>query len=232
MPKTDQDSYTLTEREIKINNQLYKDFRDSYGETPEGLGWNGRREQELRFEIMLKILDIQDPLQDQTILDVGCGFADLYSYLKKKYGKIDYTGIDINPDALKIAKSRYPETEFIEANILETPMKKYDYIFCSGIFATILDDNEAFIREMIRRMVFLANKGIAFNFLQKSQFTSNLAEYDKSIILKFCKKNFKKAKMLDSYLGNDDVTIGIKNSISFPSLKNTQSSQYIIKKMS
>ena len=39
-------------------------------------------------------------------------------------------GIEINPDALKIAKSRYPETEFIEANILETPMKKYDYIFC------------------------------------------------------------------------------------------------------
>ena len=89
-------------------------------------------------------------------------------------------------------------------------MKKYDYIFCSGLFATILNNNEEFIRQMISRMVFLANKGISFNFLQKTSFTSNLAEYEKTEIYKFCKKNFKKAIILDNYLGNDDVTIGIK----------------------
>ena len=69
------------------------------------------------------------------------------------------------------------------------------------------NDNNKFIKSMISKMIGLANIGVAFNFLQKTQFESNLAEYDKKEIYRFCKKNFKNVKMFDNYLGSEDVTI-------------------------
>jgi len=200
--------YNLSKEEISFNNKLYAEFRSKYGETPEGLGWNSQHDQEVRFEILLKFIPLSglNP-KKATLLDVGCGFADLYAYAKKRFPGIQYTGIDINPVALKIAQSRYPEAKFMLGNILETPLPQYDVMCCSGLFATRLKDNEAFIRNMILKMGQLSRKGFAFNFLQKTPFPSDLAEYDKLAIKKFCRQHFSQVKMFDHYLGSEDVTL-------------------------
>lgn len=200
--------YKLSKEEIKLNNELYADFQGKYGETPEGLGWNSQHDQEARFEILLKLIPLTrvNP-QKATMLDVGCGFADLYACLKEKYPGIKYTGIDINPKALEIARSRHPDAKFILGNILDTPLSPFDIVCCSGLFATRLNDNEAFIRSMILQMGELSKKGFGFNFLQKTPPPSDLAEYDKLAIRRFCKQHFSKLEMFDQYLGNEDVTI-------------------------
>ena len=201
--------YNLSKKEIDFNNQMYRDFISTYGETAEGLGWHSQQQQEKRFEIMLKILDFsKKPMKGMSVLDVGCGFGDFYSYLNQQFRDFNYTGIDINPDILAIAGLRHKKARFIHGDILNLNLDKYDFIFCSGLFATKLEDNEQFIQDMITKMYELCNIGIAFNFLQKTKGYSELAEYDKSVILKFCKEKFKKAKLLSDYI-QDDATIFI-----------------------
>ena len=61
-------------------------------------------------------------LKGNSILDFGCGTGYLYKYLQKSGFKVRYTGIDISPEAIKVAKKLYnKETNwnFILTNILE-----------------------------------------------------------------------------------------------------------------
>ena len=203
-------SYHLTQEEQERNNTLYKEFRENYGHTAEGLGWNSLYDQEKRFEILLDIIKFTGTgLHNASILDVGCGFGDLYAYIAKNVSSLNYTGIDINEQHLATAKKRHPKAAFIKGDILKEKLPRFDVVFSSGLFATKVKDNEKFIKAMIARMVELSKKGVAFNFLQKTFLVCNLAEYEKKEIYTFCKKQFKNVKMLDNYLP-DDVTILIK----------------------
>ena len=43
------------------------------------LGWLNKHDQQVRFETLAKIAD----LNGKTVMDAGCGYADLYPFLKK-----------------------------------------------------------------------------------------------------------------------------------------------------
>ena len=58
--------------------KLYTDLYNQYGENVRSLNWGSQQSQHLRFEAMTNNLD----LNNQTILDVGCGFGDFYKFLK------------------------------------------------------------------------------------------------------------------------------------------------------
>ena len=44
--------------------------------------------------------------KNDTILDIGCAQGGMYKILKKKFGKINYTGIDFNKKMIEIAKKK------------------------------------------------------------------------------------------------------------------------------
>ena len=58
----------------KFYNQKYK----QYGNSLKSIGWSNKKDQDLRFEKLLLNYD----LKNKVILDVGCGFGDLYFYIK------------------------------------------------------------------------------------------------------------------------------------------------------
>jgi ubiquinone/menaquinone biosynthesis C-methylase UbiE len=53
--------------------------------------------------------------------DLGCGNGRLYELIKAK--NIDYYGLDLSEDLIKIAKKNHPEAKFEVGSILETPYK-------------------------------------------------------------------------------------------------------------
>lgn len=63
----------------------------------------------------------------KTVLDVGCGtgrFVPCFEGMK-------YTGVDISPLSLAVAKAEYPKATFIKADLLAYNTKKqYDVVFC------------------------------------------------------------------------------------------------------
>lgn len=65
------------------------------------------------FEMVEKSLE-----NHSKVLDLGCGNGRLYDYLSNtRKLEIDYTGIDFCAPFLDIARDRYPQASFVEADI-------------------------------------------------------------------------------------------------------------------
>ena len=77
-----------------------------HGKDIKTLGWGNIEQQEYRFKNILNATDFNK----KNILDIGCGFGDLYDFLKKSQIKIQsYTGWDINENLLEKANNREDE---------------------------------------------------------------------------------------------------------------------------
>jgi len=73
-------------------NDFYDSKVRSHGvNTPQGLSWISDHTQKTRFKVLSEIGD----LNNKSILDVGCGFGDLYQYLSNRFHGFLYTGIDV-----------------------------------------------------------------------------------------------------------------------------------------
>jgi SAM-dependent methyltransferase len=115
-----------------------------------------------RFE---KILELGD-FNDKTLLDVGCGIGGFYDFLKGKSINCDYTGIDINPRMIEIAREKHPDIKdkFSVFDIIEdNPDRQFDYAISNGPlnleFAPGM--NMDMTMRLIRAMFNLAKTGIA-----------------------------------------------------------------------
>jgi len=74
---------------------------------------------------------------EEKILDSGCANGRLYEILKEK--KIDYYGIDISENLIKIAQNKYPEAKFQVANALNLPFQDnfFDKVFSISVLHNI-----------------------------------------------------------------------------------------------
>jgi SAM-dependent methyltransferase len=128
------------------------------------VGWRSRQNQELRFRALAGIGD----LQNQSILDLGCGLGCLYGYLKGKGWQGDYSGFDILDFMVKNARARFPEARFETRDILRNPPdEKWDYVFINGVFNHKIKDNWAWIEKMVTQAFASSRKGMAFTILNR-----------------------------------------------------------------
>ena len=153
----------------------YEGLLERYGAGHLALDWNSPESQKLRYRIFKEILIYGKKASGISVLDVGCGFGDLYGFLKAEgllsRHKIRYTGYDISAKLLEIAKKKYPDARFELKDILEERyLSKFDYIFCSGVFNIRTSDSGShleFVKSMLLRMCDLINYGVAVNFLSE-----------------------------------------------------------------
>lgn len=82
----------------------YSEKLMQYGETPQGVDWNGEEGQILRFEQLCKIIATPEPF---SLNDIGCGYGALLDFLEKKYQAFSYVGIDVSEKMIQAAKQRY-----------------------------------------------------------------------------------------------------------------------------
>jgi len=151
---------------------------DSYLLTdPRVVGWLSVQEQELLFTALLLFYQT-----NQTILDVGCGRADLYGFMKRIFqtDEILYTGMDMNPNIIKIAKRKYPDVNVISEEFLKDDVNdSFDWVVGSGLF-NLNDYPNMFdyAKNVVDKMYSKSNLGIAFNVL--IGYPEELSEDDKN----------------------------------------------------
>jgi SAM-dependent methyltransferase len=177
----------------------YEKRLDELGLSPQTLGWRSKRQQYVRFEILAEIGD----LHKHSVLDLGCGFGDFYEFLSAKGLDIDYTGYDISPKFVAIAKGRHSNLHFEVKDILKDPVeRKFDYIVSSGIFNYKISNNEQFIRELFRKSLELSNLGVAHNMLSScvDYRDANLYYADSSEILSFCQTLSRRVTLRHDYM--------------------------------
>ena len=90
-------------------------------------------------DIITKILDNSGIREGIDILDVACGTGVLFpDYLERKVASV--TGIDISPEMVKIAASKYPEIQVICGDVEETNFdKQFDAIMVYNAFPHVPD---------------------------------------------------------------------------------------------
>lgn len=106
---------------------------------------------------------------DSTVLDIGCGFADLYGFLKARGWHGRYVGIDIVPGLLSVARERNPDLDLRQLDLSEAQgdLKRHDFVISSGVFNARLNhaDNRAHIAAALATMLSLARVGVMVDFL-------------------------------------------------------------------
>lgn len=78
----------------------------SLGVDVKTLGWGSSEQQRARFYQALLSTNID--LTTRSILDIGCGFGDLLSFMQEEDIEIcSYRGWDINPDLIEAARTNF-----------------------------------------------------------------------------------------------------------------------------
>jgi SAM-dependent methyltransferase len=87
------------------------------------------------------ILRLLPPLENKTILDVGCGNGRLLDFLPES---VRYAGYDFNPHYIKSAKSKYRnrQAKFFVADINDNENTvKADVVFVIGVLHHLSDES-------------------------------------------------------------------------------------------
>lgn len=139
----------------------------------EAAAWSSEKNQKFLFEWCISAIG---DIKDDTILDVGCGQADLFEYLKENS---NYKGIDISFEMIEAAKRKYPKAN-VEWTDLENFKGEYDWVVAIGPFnldinyGKNLSVKEAeksqlnYFAEAIGQMYRLSKKGIVITVLSDS----------------------------------------------------------------
>jgi SAM-dependent methyltransferase len=141
---------------------FYNFHLKKFGDRPEALRWTPQGQLK-RFHTFL---DIAPDLNNQTVLDYGCGTADFYKFLKRRGIRVQYTGVDINANFINLAKSKYPKCTFKVMSIDEEPLEGYfDYIFICGVFNLRVPGVQDDLRNALESLFKHCNKGLALSAL-------------------------------------------------------------------
>ena len=180
---------TNVKREIRKNISQYSAWARAYGDSAQGVGWFTKKEQEERFNTLVKIMPKNGHF---TILDAGCGYGHLKNWLDGNKYNADYEGIDILDDYIE--KCREKGYNARKEDILDIA-KDYDFIFLSGSLnftkGTISRPDD-YAEKAIISMWKSCNKGVAFNFLRVDDF-GEYALLDAERIYDSCKELDKNA---------------------------------------
>ena len=173
----------------------YTNRVQEFGETPQGVDWNGEAGQVIRFEQLMKVVDRENPF---TIIDLGCGYGAMYEWMGENYQDFSYLGIDISQDMVSSASRLYGQNSNFEVACSENLESQADYLVASGIFNVKLGQPESdwkqYILDTLESMNNATHKGFSFNCLTSYSDADKMRpdlHYANSLeLFDFCKTNY------------------------------------------
>lgn len=126
------------------------------------------------YSLLIESLDEVDHEEHiRSVIDIGCGSGDnlrvLAEHFKRMKRRVSFTGIDINPDAIDLAKSysrRFPEITYHSGDVWQ-PFGNADVVTCS-LFCHHFNDE--MIVKLINQLILSANKAVVINDLHRHWF--------------------------------------------------------------
>ena len=142
----------------------YKERLKEFGPGIKSLASGTVERRTIRFGILEDI----GHLDGSSILDIGSGLGDFYQHLKDKGIQVSYTGYDLSPDLIHIAKERFPEAVFAVRDIQAEGIKgRFDYVVSSQTFNFRIsnENNIDLVKACLKISLEHCNKGVCFDFL-------------------------------------------------------------------
>jgi SAM-dependent methyltransferase len=167
---------------------FYQSLLAKYGGSYRALDWGSRESQQKRFEVLAGI----GITTGDSILDVGCGLADLNAWLIEHRPGVQYSGIDLTLGMVERARDRFPDVQILNKTIFDQdlPVGFFDYLVASGIFYLRKEKPKEYMESTIEQMFNFAKKGIAFNSLSAWSNEKIEGEFyaEPTNVIEFCKK--------------------------------------------
>ncbi len=139
---------------------FYRDCLETHGETAKGLHFQCADTQIARFRVLREYLP--EDLSSLSLVDVGCGFGDLFHYLEQQGGAPGrYIGVDLHEHMVEVARRR-TGCEILQGDALHDPLPAADWYVSSGALNTLTIDET---RRFIERCYQAAGHGFVFNLL-------------------------------------------------------------------
>lgn len=167
-----------------------------HGASPRGSDWNSETSQNIRFDQLLKVIEVQA----FSLLDYGSGYGALADYLAAKGFEVDYYGYDILESAIATARQIHankPRRTFFTDR---SQLPICDYTVASGIFnfrgEQSFEDWTEYVLGVLREFDQLSRHGFSSNFLTKysdaDKMRPDLYYADPMFLFDYCKRNFSK----------------------------------------
>ncbi len=177
--------------------EYYADKLAQYGETAQGVDWNGEGSQLLRFEQLCKIVDASKSF---SINDLGCGYGALYDFLTAKYESFSYLGVDVSVDMIQAANKRFKDKSNIRFITSSKPDEIADYSIASGVFNVRMgrSDSEwrSYFKAILSELDANSRLGFAFNCLTSYSDENKIRDYlyyaNPGDVFDLCKRRFSK----------------------------------------
>lgn len=191
-----------------------------HGDTPKGVEWNGEASQQVRFDQLIKIFDLNKS-KEFSVNDLGCGYGALYDYIKDKYPNVAYNGYDISEPMIVEAKKRHGQFSGVRYYVSAKPVEMADYGVESGIFNMRLDCSDAdWLRHIEKTLDMLdqtSRKGFAFNCLTSysdaDRMRPELYYADPLKMFDYCKRKYSRNVALLHDYGLYDFTILVRKDV-------------------
>jgi SAM-dependent methyltransferase len=142
-----------------------------HGDTHLGVDWPRLEDAETRYRVMLDL--IPPDCSNLSVLDFGCGAGHLYEFLRRHPRPgLRYSGLDLSGRFVELCRSKYPDVEFFEADLLKESvdgLTRPDFVIANGVFTEKrglgFDPMLGYFEALVSRLFALARVGIAFNVM-------------------------------------------------------------------
>jgi SAM-dependent methyltransferase len=188
-----------------------------HGAVPEGVDYNGPAAQSLRFEQLVKVIDASEPCE---IIDFGCGYGGLLSFLQKEDWAFRYHGYDMLEKMIHAAREAHSAASNADFTSAEEDLRPSQYVLAGAIFNNKFEASMEQWREhtlgVLRRMNTLCTRGMAFNMLSSYSDADRIAMRpdlyfaDPLFYFDHCKRNFSRDVALLHDYGLFDFTIIVR----------------------
>ena len=183
--------------------QPYLDAAAAHGGTFPALLWASPATQRVRFDAIRRSVD----LHGKSLLDAGCGRADLLGFLlEKKVVPSDYIGLEAVEELAATALRRgYRNATILRADFVKEPVRLFagaDVLVFSGSLNTMAS---ATFFATLRRAYDAAAEAVVFNFLCSAELAARdyLVWHRADEVLNFCRSICPQVRALRDYLKGD-----------------------------
>jgi SAM-dependent methyltransferase len=136
------------------------------GPTPAGVDWPDEYRQRSRFRELARLFPTDG--HRFSLLDYGCGYGAMLSYIREQDFNCEYRGFDISDEMIDAARRLMPELRESFSSRIEHH-RRFDFVVASGVFnVKLMADMEVWERNIWQVVDFIneiSTCGFGFNVL-------------------------------------------------------------------
>jgi cyclopropane fatty-acyl-phospholipid synthase-like methyltransferase len=187
----------MSEKNVALAVEYYEAKLAAFGPTARGVDWKDEASQTKRFEQLARALSLAQQNDHFSIIDFGCGYGALRSFLEAGGLRATYIGYDRSAEMIAAARRIHADVSNATFTSDWTSIAPADYVVASGVFNVRLGTAEDEWRQYVFRTLATVNEkataGWAANFLtsysDEDRKRADLYYADPGAMLDWCKRS-------------------------------------------